>query len=252
LTIAEQNATHEPPPRAAFSTATGLSNAGFGASTHLRRRSVISAFCEMKTAILGQSLLGGICFALIGCESPPVYIPPTVGTWTGHAFEVRLVGDKHPIHDRPKDARPDQVRVMQRDNGEAISWFYLIPAVTLEWGRQLTTKPPMSRADYEPGQIGHTDAMVVLADSSGYPLDPAQYRDRRLRVSGKLMAGQPRCSRDQGHLRAHYDPVLPFSVMMWTLSTSPGHIEDLGPVAPGSESYFPRSIMYPEHIIEVR
>jgi hypothetical protein len=202
--------------------------------------------------VLNWSVFAAVCFALCGCESPPVHIPPTLGTWTGNAFEVRLLGDKHPMRDKPKVQGSEQLRFMETERGEVMSWNYLVGAVTLEWGRSLTAKAPLTRSEYEPGQIGDLEGMVVLVDERGYPFDPAPYRNRSLRVSGKLMAGMPRCALDNGQLRACYNPVLPFSVMMWCLETSRGQIQDLGPVAAGAHPYFPPSVVDPERVFKAR
>ena len=71
--------------------------------------------------MLKVNLLVIICLGISGCESPPVYIPPAVGTWEGNAFQVVLLGKKHSIRERPKVSDPGHLLV-KNENGETVSW----------------------------------------------------------------------------------------------------------------------------------
>jgi len=138
-------------------------------------------------------------------------IEPATGIWTGNSYPVLLLGEKHT--GKPAKAAETGPVLIQRDSkGDRIAYFYVSKAATLEWGRQLTSKPPMSQAEYEPGQVGLVEAMVVLVDSHGYPLDATPYAGRKLRVTGRLTAGGPKSPVDGSQLRANYDPKLPFQV----------------------------------------
>ncbi len=193
-----------------------------------------------------SSVLALVCAALSGCESPPVYIPPAFGTWEDNAYEVELLGDTHPVRQKPHPVAGIQVQWFRPSPGaKPTFWRYRVPAVALVTDSQANGGRPASRADYKPGQMGYLDAMVILVDHHYHPLAPGPYRSRRLRVTGKQMAGSPDCPVGKGTVHPGSDPNLPFSEMGWGLETDRSHIQDLGPLPPHTRPYFPPSIAHP-------
>jgi hypothetical protein len=161
-------------------------------------------------------------------------------TWDGEGYQVGLLSGKYPIRIAyPQDPKRPPTLPPSAYLLDSNHWCYEQKAISFEFGKMLEHKPAKSRRDFLPGQIGEADSMIVLIDKEHHPIPPERYRNRRLRVTGRLLFASPINPADNQELYPKTFDGQVFTVTTWVIETSPDEVQDLGPAPEGNRSFFP-------------